>query len=94
MKFVQSFVLIIRLNFRKLIVFLFFFNRKSSYVRKQTFSEKNFACKIQFFVRITKILDTIILAFFSFSLNFFFQKRWKFLFLLNGVFIYALINAW
>ena len=61
--------------------FLFFFQPQIDFILEQTFSEK-------------LVLDTIILANFFFSLKIFFQKCWKFLLILNDVFMYALINVW
>ena len=73
------------------IFFCFFFYRKSNFVRK--FFSKIFFCmqNLVFCVH-NLVLDTMIFVFFS--PNFFFQKRWKILFLLNGEFMYALINIW
>ena len=39
------------------------------------------------------VLDTLMF-FCPFRFIIFFQKRWKLLFLLHGVFMYALINVW
>ena len=50
--------------------FFFFFNRKSNFVGKQTFFEKKTFCmqNLVFCVQ-NVVLDTIILAFFFFSLR-------------------------
>ena len=55
--------------------FCFFFNRKSNFVRKQTFFEFFFYMQNLIFCVHNVVLDTIKLAFIFFSLNFFFQKR-------------------
>ena len=55
--------------------FVFFFNRKSNFVRKQTFFEIFFCMQNLIFCVPYVVLDTIKLAFIFFSLKFFFQKR-------------------
>ena len=88
-------------NFEKLPqnFFCFFFNRKFNFVRKQTWKMWNPSEKKNFMQTLIScvhnvILDTLVLVFYSFHLNFFFRKRWKLTFLLYDVFMYALINVW
>ena len=55
--------------------FRFFFNRKSIFVRKQTFFEKKKICMQNLIFCVHNVvLDTIKLAFIFFSLNFFFKN--------------------
>ena len=55
--------------------FVFFFNRKSIFVRKQTFFEKkNFCMQNLIFCVHNVVLDTTKLAFIFFSPNFFFKN--------------------
>ena len=55
--------------------FVFFFNRKLNFVRKQTFFEIFFCMQNLIFCVHNVVLDTIKLAFIFFSLKFSFQKR-------------------
>ena len=77
------------------IFFCFFFStaNRFSYANKY-FSKKKFCMQNWIFCVHNVVLDAIKLAFTFFSLNFFFQKCWKFFFLLYGVLMYALINVW
>ena len=57
-------------------IFGFFLNRKSNFVRKQTFSNFFFICMQNLIFCVHNVvLDTINFAFIFFSLKFFFQKR-------------------
>ena len=64
--------------------FVFFFNRKSNFVRKQTFFGKNFRTQNLILCVHNVVLDTIKLAFIFFSIN---------KIPLYGVLKYALINV-
>ena len=61
------------------------------YLQKKL-STKNFLCVI--FCVSNIVLHTQSLFFFLFSQDNFFQKRYKCLFIVYGVFLYAMINAW
>ena len=75
--------------------FCFFFQPQINFrTQINIFRKNNFCMQNLIFCVHNVVLDAIKLAFTFFSLNFFFQKRWKFLFLLYGVLMYALINVW
>ena len=70
------------------IFFWFCLNRKLIFVLKKNCRQNLHFCVYKV------VLDILIMDFFPFSLHNFFQKRLKLLFLLYGMFLYALINVW
>ena len=74
-------------------IFWFFFSTANRFLYASKHFPKFFFMQNFVFFCHNVVLDTIILELFSFSFYNFFQKRWKFLFLPYGVFMYALINV-